>query len=125
MAIQGEDIKVRLTLTDGTSPILPSTLNAYSVSVYYIDAFGDKQNLATYKSSNTGLYDIVVFSDADGEIDIIINRELTKTITSGKLYAEVFTKATATSEYIASFSVNGVNAIFICDFYTSANSSAL
>ena len=125
MAIQGEDIQVRLTITDGTNPIAPSTLDAYSVSVYYIDAIGDKQNLATYKSSNTGLYDIVVFSDVDGQIDIIVNRELTKTITSGKLYAEVFIKETATSEFIASKSVNGVNAIFLCNFYTSANSSAL
>jgi hypothetical protein len=125
MAIQGEDIQVRLTLTDGTSPIAPSTLDAYSVSVYYLNEFNDKINLATYKSSNTGLYDIVVFSDVNGEIDIIINRELTKTITSGKLYAEVFTRTTATSEFISSKSINGVNAVFICDFYTSSNSSAL
>lgn len=125
MAIQGEDIQVRLTLTDGTSAIAPSTLDAYSVNVYYLDSFGVKQNLATYKSTNTGLYDIVVFSDALGKIDIIINRELTKTITGSKLYAEVFIKETASSEFILSKSVNGTSSIFICDFYTSANSSAI
>lgn len=125
MALQGEDIQVRLTLTDGTSAIPPSTLDAYSVNVYYLDAFGVKQNLATYKSTNTGLYDIVVFSDALGKIDIIINRELTKTITGSKLYAEVFIKETASSEFILSKSVNGTSAIFLCDFVLSSNSSAI
>lgn len=125
MALQGEDIQVRLTLTDGTNAIPPSTLDAYSVNVYYLDAFGVKQNLATYKSTNTGLYDIVVFSDALGKIDIIINRELTKTITGSKLYAEVFIKETASSEFILSKSVNGTSAIFLCDFVLSSNSSAI
>ena len=125
MAIQGEDIQVRFTITNGTTAIAPSTLDSYAINVYYIDSFGNKVNLATYKSSNTGLYDIVVFSDVLGKVDIIINRELTKTITSGKLYGEVFTKATSTSEFIASKTVNGTTEIFICDFLTSSNSSAL
>jgi hypothetical protein len=125
MALQGEDIQVRLTLTDGTNLIQPSTLDAYSVNVYYLDHFGAKQNLATYKSTNTGLYDIVVFSDSLGKIDIIINRELTKTITGSKLYAEVFIKETASSEFILSKSVNGTSEIFICNFVLSSNSSAV
>lgn len=123
--IQGEDIQVRFTLTSGGVAIQPSTLDAYSVNVYYLDAFGVKVNLATYKSTNTGLYDIVVFNNTLGKIDIIINRELTRTITGNKIYAEVFIRATASSEFILSKSVNGQSSIFICDFFTSANSSAV
>jgi hypothetical protein len=125
MAIQGEDIQVRFTLTNGTAPIAPSTLNAYSINIYYIDSFGVKTNIATYKSVNTGLYDIIVFDDTNGKVDIIINREQTKVMTSGKIYGEVFIKVTSTSEFILSKTVNGVSSIFICDFYTSSNSSAV
>lgn len=125
MAIQGEDIQVRFTLTDGTNPIPPSTLNAYSINVYYVDALGVKIPISTYKSTNTTLYNIVVFSDAAGQVDIIINRELTKTIGSGKVYAEVYTKATASAQYILSKSVNGTGSIYLFDMETSSNSSAV
>lgn len=125
MAVQGEDIKVRFTLTDGTTAIAPSTLDAYSINVYYVDAAGIKTNIATYKSTTTGLYDIVVFNDAAGKIDIIINREQTKLIGKGKVYGEVFIKETATSEYILSKSVNGATAIYLFDMETSSNSSAI
>lgn len=123
--IQGEDIQVRFTLTNGTTPILPSTLNAYAINVYYIDEFGVKQNLATYKNGSTGLYDIVVFNNTLGQVDIIINRELTKQITKGKVYGEVFIQSTASAEFILSLSRNGVSSIYLFDFETSANSSAL
>lgn len=125
MAIQGEDIQVRFTLTDGVSAIPPSTLNAYSINVYYTDPLGVKQNISTYKSSNTGLYDIIVFNDATGKVDIIINRELTKTISKAKVYAEVYIQETASAEFILSKSVNGVGAIYLFDMETSSNSSAI
>lgn len=126
MTIQGEDIQVRFNLTtDGTTPILPSTLNAYAINVYYLNEFGDKSLLATYKSTNTGLYDIVVFNNTLGQVDIIINRELTKTISKGKVYGEVFAQSTASSEFILSLSRSGASSIYLFDIDTSANYSAL
>lgn len=122
--IQGEDIKVRFTLTNGTVPIVPSTLNAYSISIYYVDEFGVKNLLATYKGG-TGLYDIVVFNNTLGQLDIIINRELTRGLGKCKVYGEVFIQETATSEFISSLSHNGVNEIFLFDFETSANPNPL
>jgi hypothetical protein len=122
--IQGEDIQVRLTMTDGTNPIPPSSLNAYSVVVYYKET-NKKTVLATYKSTNTGLFDIVVFNDVAGKIDIFLNRNITAKFPVGRIYAEVFIQETASSEFISSLANNGVNEIFIAEVYSSANGSVL
>lgn len=123
--IQGTDIKVRFTITDGTNAIPPSTLDAYAINIYYFNEFGDKVNVATYKSTNTTFYDIVVYNDATGKVDIVINRELTKTIKKGIVYGEVFIKETSTSEFIAAKSVNGVSSINLFTMETSSNVEAL
>lgn len=118
--IQGEDIQVRLTLTDGTNPIPPSTLNAYSVVIYYL-ASAKKTPLATFLSSNVGLFDIVVFDDALGKIDIFLNRNITARFPFGNIYAEVFIQESASSEFILALANNGVNEILIDEVKTSAN----
>ena len=122
--IQGEDIQVRLTLTDGTNPIVPSTLNAYSVVIYYL-ASGKKTVLATFLSTNTGLFDIVVFNDVQGKIDIFLNRNITAKFPLGNIYAEVFIQETASAEFISALANNGVNEILIDEVKTSANPSVL
>ena len=111
-------------MTDGTNPIPPSSLNAYSVVVYYKET-NKKTVLATYKSTNTGLFDIVVFNDVAGKIDIFLNRNITAKFPVGRIYAEVFIQETASSEFISSLANNGVNEIFIAEVYSSANGSVL
>lgn len=122
--IQGEDIQIRLTITDGTSPIQPSTLNAYSVVVYYL-ASGTKTILATYKNTNVGLFDIVVYDDALGKIDIILNRNITARFPEGEIYAEVFIQESASSEFINALANSGVNQILLLSISRAANPTVI
>jgi hypothetical protein len=120
--IQGEDIKIRLTMTDGTNPIVPSTLFAYAVVVYFL-ATGKKTQIAKYESGTTGAYGIDVFNDVLGKIDIILNRELTPKIPVGIVYGEVWIKETASAEYLLSKSKKGVSSVLLFEMDASANAN--
>ncbi|CAB4152582.1 hypothetical protein UFOVP606_17 [uncultured Caudovirales phage] len=122
--IQGEDIQIRLTITDGTTPIQPSTLNAYSVVVYYL-ASGRKTVLATFLNTNVGLFDIVVYDDALGKIDIILNRNITARFPEGEIYAEVFIQETASSEFINALANSGVSQILLFSISRAANPTVI
>lgn len=120
MIVQGQDVKVRMTMTDGTNPIKPSDLDAYAVSVYYL-ASGVKKQLAKFESTVSGAYGIDVFDDDDGKIDFIVNREITPKIPAGEVYGELWIKETATSEYILSKSKSGVSGVLLFEMTAAAN----
>jgi hypothetical protein len=122
--IQNSDIKVRLTLNDSAgSPYVIAALNAYEVYIYRENK-GEKELLKTYKNTNTGPYAITVYNSAAGKIDIVLNRELTKSAPAGKLYAEVRIRLVAGSEFISSRqNLGGYSEIDTLT--TTANSSSL
>ena len=122
--IQSEDIKIRLTLTDGTSAILPSSLDSYSVVVYYI-ASGKKTVIATFSSEESGLYGITVYDNAAGKIDVVLNRDVTAKIPPSKVYAEVFIKETASAEYISNLAKNGASDIHLFDIEAAAKTNSI
>lgn len=122
--VQNNDIKVRLTLTDGTNPYTINSLDDYEVYIYNLSG-KDKNPIATYKKGNTGKYGITVNDSANGKIDIVIHRQDTKNATAGKLYAEVRVRLTAGSEFIASKQNVGSTGVEITDLLTSANKTSL
>lgn len=122
--VQNSDIKVRLTLTDGTNPYVISALNDYEVYTYVLNG-KDKTLIATYKKSNTGKYGIDVYDPLTGKIDIIVHRQDTKNAPSGKIYAEVRIRITADSAYVSSVQNLGATGIEIGTIETTANKNTL
>lgn len=85
--VQNSDITLTLTLKDSAGVALdPTGINDYEFFVYNLIA-GEKNLLATYRMSNTGLYGITYDPLAD-TYTIIINRELTAITSKGKIYIE-------------------------------------
>lgn len=124
--IQNNDIKVRLTLQDSTpTPYVISNLNDYEVYIYNKPTGENKKLLATYRKNDTGAFAIITYDDINGKIDIVINRQLTRGIIDGKLYAEVRVQLNAGSEFISSLQNIGANGILIDTLYTSANPNSL
>ena len=122
--VQNNDIKVRLTLTDGTNAYTISALSDYEVYLYSLLG-KDKTLLGTYKKSNTGVYGIDVYDDAAGQIDIVVNREMTRNAPTGKLYAEVRIRISAGSEFISSLQNLGSTGVEIDTILASANTKSL
>lgn len=122
--VQNSDIKVRLTITDGTNPYVISALDDYEVYTYVLNG-KDKTLIATYKKGNTGKYGISIYDDATGKIDIIIHRQDTKNSPSGKLYAEVRIRVTANSAYVSSVQNLGATGIEIGTIELTANKNSL
>lgn len=99
--IQNDDIQARVTITDSAgTPITISALNALEIYLYEL-VKGEKALRATYKKGNTGLYGITTVTDASGIVDIFINRQLTRTLITGKLYLETKVQLTASSSFIS------------------------
>jgi hypothetical protein len=122
--IQNSDIKVRLTLKDGSgAAYVINSLNAYEVYVYYLDG-NEKKLLNTYKNTSTGPYAITVNDSANGKIDIVLNRQMTKKAPEGKLYAEVRVRLSVGSEFISSKQNLG-SFVEIDTLSTTANPSSL
>lgn len=123
--IQNNDIQVRLTIKDEDGVAFNiSALNAYEVYAYYLEG-NVKKLFATYKNSNTGLYDITVIDAANGIIEIILNREKTRTLTTGKIYLETRIRITASSAFISSLQNLGATGIEVDINETSANPNSL
>lgn len=123
--VQNNDIQVRLTIKDEDGVAFNiSALNAYEVYAYYLEG-NVKKLFATYKNSNTGLYDITVIDAANGIIEIILNREKTRTLTTGKIYLETRIRIAATSAFISSLQNLGATGIEIDTNVTSANPDSL
>lgn len=123
--VQNNDIQVRLTIKDEDGVAFNiSALNAYEVYAYYLEG-NVKKLFATYKNSNTGLYDITVIDAANGIIEIILNREKTRTLTTGKIYLETRIRITASSAFISSLQNLGATGIEIDINETSANPNSL
>ncbi len=124
--IQNSDIKVRLTLQDSeANPYVINDLNDYEVYVYNKPTGENKKLLATYRKDDTGAYAIDVYDSANGKIDIVINRQLTRFIPDGKLYAEVRVQLNAGSEFINSLQNAGANGVLIDTMVSSANPNSL
>ena len=124
--IQNSDIKVRLTLQDATAtPYVINDLNDYEVYIYNKPTGENKKLLATYRKDDTGAYAIDVYSSATGKIDIVINRQLTRGLPDGKLYAEVRVQLNAGAEFIGSLQNTGANGILIDTMVASANPNTL
>lgn len=122
--VQNSDIKVRLTITDGTNPYVISALNDYEVYTYVLNG-KEKTLIATYKKSNTGKYGISVYDSITGKIDIVIHRQDTKNSPAGKLYAEVRIRLTTDSAYVSSVQNLGATGIEIGTVETTANKNSL
>ena len=100
--IQNDDIQVRITITDENGdPVVISSLNALEIYVYEI-VKGEKVLKATFQKGNAGLYKIITYDDANGIVDIILNRQLTRNVTSDKIYLETKAQFNATSDFISS-----------------------
>jgi hypothetical protein len=122
--VQNSDITVRLTLTDGTNAYAISALNDYEVYTYVLSG-KEKTLIATYKKSNAGKYGISVYDDAAGQIDIVLHRQDTKNAPSGKMYAEVRIRITATSDFVSSVQNLGATGVELGDIQTTANKNSL
>lgn len=122
---QNNDIQLRVTITDEDStPFVISSLNALEIYLYRIDNL-KKILVATYKKSDTGIYGISTINDTLGVVEIIINREKTRTLPAGKLYLETRIQLTAGSEFIDSLQNLGASGIEIDINETSANPNSL
>lgn len=119
MIVQGNDIKIRLTLSDGIIPYIINDLNSYAIYLYVLNG-KEKTLIATYENGNVGKYGIIVYDSGTGKIDIIIHRQDTKNV-EGKLYAEVKIRVTATSDFVSSIQNLGETGIEIGDVVKSTN----
>lgn len=122
--VQNDDIKVRLTLTDGINPYTISALNALEVYVYVIDG-ANKKLVSTHKLNAGGLYNIAIDDDPSGKVTFVIQRQDTVEIKIGKLYAEVRLRLSASSEYISSVRNIGSTGIYITTIDQTANPNSL
>lgn len=123
--IQNNDIQVRITLTDDIAvPFVISALNALEFYAYRMDGV-KKIEIATYKKSNTGIYGITTVDDANGIVDIVLNREKTRELPTGQVYLETRIQLTATSEFISSLQNLGANGTAVDINNTSANPNSL
>lgn len=123
--IQNNDIQVRITLTDDIAvPFVISALNALEFYAYRMDGV-KKIEIATYKKSNTGIYGITTVDDANGIVDIVLNREKTRELPMGQVYLETRIQLTATSEFISSLQNLGANGTAVDINNTSANPNSL
>lgn len=120
--VQNSDIKVRLTVTDGTTAYVINDLDSYAVYLYTLNG-KEKTLIATYESGNTGKYGITVFDSGTGKIDIFIHRQDTKNAQIGKLYAEVRIRVTAISSFVSSLQNLGETGIEIGDIVKSSNNN--
>lgn len=123
--IQNDDIQARITITDSASvAIVISSLNALEIYLYEL-VKGEKALRATYKKGNTGLYKITTYDDANGIVDIIINRQMTRTLTTGKLYLETKAQFNASSDFISSLQNVGAAGVEIDLVEKTANANTL
>lgn len=123
--IQNDDIQARLTITDSAGVALTiSALNALEVYLYEL-VKGLKVLKATYKKGNTGLYGITTVTDAAGIVDIFINRQLTRTLSTGKLYLETKVQLNASASFISSLQNVGSLGIEIDTVEMTANNNTL
>jgi len=123
--IQNDDIQARVTITDNSgNPIVISSLNALEIYIYELIK-GEKSLKATYKKGNAGLYKITTYDDANGVVDIIINRQMTRTLTTGKLYLETKAQFNATSDFISSLQNIGSTGVEIDLVEKTANANSL
>lgn len=122
--VQNSDTEIEFTLTDGTTAYVINNLNAYEVYIYNVTVT-DKILLATFKNTNTGVYAIEVASSATGKIRVILNREMTRNLASGKVFAEIRIRVTADAEFISSRQNLGITGIEIATAQTSANPNSL
>lgn len=123
--VQNNDIQLRVTITDEDGVAFTiSTLNALEFYVYRLEN-NAKVLIATYKKSNTGIYGITTITDGSGIVEIILNREKTRSLPNQKLYLETRVRITAGSEFINSLQNLGINGTEIDTNQTSANPDSL
>lgn len=123
--IQNDDIQARITITDSAgTPLTISALNALEVYLYEL-VKGLKVLKATYVLGNAGLYGIETYDDANGIVDIFINRQLTRTLSTGKLYLETKVRLTASSSFISSVQNIGSTGVEIDTVEMTANNNTL
>jgi hypothetical protein len=123
--VQNNDIQLRVTIKDEDGVAFTiSALNALEFYVYRLEN-NNKVLIATYKKSNTGVYGITTITDASGIVEIVLNREKTRTLTTGKIYLETRIQLTATSAFISSLQNLGATGIEIDTNVTSANPDSL
>lgn len=123
--IQNDDIQARITITDSAgTPLTISALNALEIYLYEL-VKGLKVLKATYKKGNTGLYTITTVTDASGIVDIFINRQLTRTLSTGKLYLETKVRLTASASFISSLQNIGSTGVEIDTVEMTANNNTL
>jgi hypothetical protein len=125
--IQNDDIKVRVTISDSAGvPLTISALNAVEIYLYTINQnTGAKEIKATYRNTGTGLYEITTFDDANGIVEFVINRQLTRTLPDGKLYLETKVRLSAGSEFISSVQNIGAKGVEIDTIEMTANKNTL
>lgn len=123
--VQNNDIQLRFTLVDiaNTAYIIDNLANV-EIYVYQLDKFNNKLLKATFKKSNTGIYNIAVADSANGVVSFIINRELSRQFSVGKVYAEVRIGITGGS-WIASRQNTGLTGNEIFEVYSTANPNSL
>lgn len=123
--IQNDDIAVRVTILDENGdPVLISGLNALDIYIYDL-VKSEKVLKATYRLGSTGLYKIKTITDASGIVEIIINRQMTRTFTSSKIYLETKAQFNASSDFISSLQNIGAPGVEIDTLEKTANNNTL
>lgn len=123
--IGNDDIQVQVTIKDGVGVALTiSALNAVEIYIYVM-VKGVKTLKATYKKGNTGYYGIATINDADGIVEIILNRQLTRGLPDGKVYLETKVQLSASSSFISSLQNLGAPGVEIDTNQMTANNNTL
>lgn len=122
--VQNNDIQIRFTLVDitNTAYIIDDLANV-EIYVYQLEN-NNKLLKATFKKSNTGIYNIAVADSANGVVSFIINRELSRQFSVGKVYAEVRIGITGGS-WIALRQNAGTTSNELFEVYSTANPNSL
>lgn len=124
--IQNNDITLRITVTDdGGTPFTISALNALEFYVYRNEN-NKKILIATFKSTNTGIYGITTITDNAGVVEIVLGREKTREIpANAKIYVETRLQLSASAEYKDSLENLGGAGVEIDLSQSSANPDSL
>lgn len=120
----GNTVKISITLRDKNGPVKPSDLIDYAVYLY---TGKECINLIKVfkKEPAEGEGQINVVDDTLGNVNLIIDPSITKTLSGQQAYIEVVTQADASADYENSKFTDGKTGLFICEFEQSANPSGL
>lgn len=107
---------------NNNAPIHIDTIEDIKINVYKRNEQGAKTNVAIFRLEPQGDNGEIEIVDNDtGKVGFVVNREMTKKMKPGKIYAEIEVKLTTTDAYINSLAKLGKDSYEVCEIIENSN----